>query len=176
MRNRSVDGFSMANSPKETIPASQAARASVAAGAPGPDGPTQTPSTTRRRPPPRGGGVADWPRGAVSHPSPPAAGPPRRPPVPTWPLATAAATRAAAHGPPPPAGGGRARGVAGADGSRATGAAPGLGPPLAREPSAFGRVMSGRAGVGGVYGLWSRARARATGTRYDADHVSDAAN
>jgi hypothetical protein len=36
--------------------------------------------------------------------------------------------------------------------------------------------MSGRAGVGGVYGLWSRARARASGARYEPDHVSDTAN
>ena len=47
---------------------------------------------------------------------------------------------------------------------------------VAREPAAFERVLAGRAGVGGVYGLWSRARARAAGARYDPDHVSDAAN
>ena len=47
---------------------------------------------------------------------------------------------------------------------------------VARDPVAFDRVMAGRAGVGGVYGLWSRARARAAGTRYEPDHVTDPAN
>jgi hypothetical protein len=46
---------------------------------------------------------------------------------------------------------------------------------LARDPSAFDTVLSGARGVGGVYGLWGRARAALSGRRYQADHISDSA-
>ena len=43
----------------------------------------------------------------------------------------------------------------------------------ARDPGRFLRVQAGRAGVGGVYGAWSRARAALTGARYSPDHEAD---
>ena len=40
----------------------------------------------------------------------------------------------------------------------------------ARDPAAFETLIGGRRGVGGVYGVWSRARAAAKGRSYDPDH------
>ncbi|WP_308914762.1 lysophospholipid acyltransferase family protein [Jannaschia sp. LMIT008] len=44
---------------------------------------------------------------------------------------------------------------------------------MGRDPIAFDRLAVGRRGTGGVYGLWSRARAIASGRRYDGDHLQD---
>ena len=44
---------------------------------------------------------------------------------------------------------------------------------LARDASRFEDVMRGRQGQGGIYGAWQRARALATGRRYDPSHLSD---
>lgn len=41
-----------------------------------------------------------------------------------------------------------------------------------RDPSAFQNLLAGRAGVGGIYGLWQRARALAHGERHRPDHVA----
>ncbi len=43
----------------------------------------------------------------------------------------------------------------------------------ARDPAAFERLQAGRAGVGGVYGAFGRARAALVGRRYAAEHVED---
>ena len=43
----------------------------------------------------------------------------------------------------------------------------------AREPAAFERLQAGRAGVGGVYDVWGRARAALSGRRYASEHVED---
>ena len=45
---------------------------------------------------------------------------------------------------------------------------------IARDPAAFRRLSRGRAGVGGVYGLWKRAGAALMGKAYVADHAADA--
>ena len=42
-----------------------------------------------------------------------------------------------------------------------------------RDPARFGTVFGGARGVGGVYGLWSRARAAVKGRNYDPDHVAE---
>jgi len=39
-----------------------------------------------------------------------------------------------------------------------------------RDPSAFETLLAGRTGVGGVYDLWRRLRARITGETFDAGH------
>lgn len=44
---------------------------------------------------------------------------------------------------------------------------------LARDPAAFELLLGGRAGVGGVWGGWSRLRAAARGERYLLDHMAD---
>ncbi|CUH40459.1 hypothetical protein JSE7799_03191 [Jannaschia seosinensis] len=44
---------------------------------------------------------------------------------------------------------------------------------IARDPAAFYRVIGGRSGVGGIYGMWSRGRAWIGGHRYQSDHLSD---
>lgn len=44
---------------------------------------------------------------------------------------------------------------------------------VARDASAFDPLLSGRAGVGGVYGLWQRARSLARGERHRPDHLPD---
>jgi 1-acyl-sn-glycerol-3-phosphate acyltransferase len=41
---------------------------------------------------------------------------------------------------------------------------------IARDPAAFEVVVAGRAGVGGVYDLWRRARAAIGGLRFRAEH------
>lgn len=43
----------------------------------------------------------------------------------------------------------------------------------ARDAEAFEPLLSGRAGVGGVYGLWQRARAAARGERHRPDHLAE---
>ena len=43
-----------------------------------------------------------------------------------------------------------------------------------RDAVRFDTILDGRRGVGGVYALWSRARAGAKGRRYDPDHLPDA--
>ncbi|SFP49152.1 lysophospholipid acyltransferase family protein [Tranquillimonas alkanivorans] len=43
----------------------------------------------------------------------------------------------------------------------------------ARDASAFDRLIAGRAGVGGVYGGWSRLRAALRGERYAPDHMAE---
>ena len=42
-----------------------------------------------------------------------------------------------------------------------------------RDPARFQTVLGGARGVGGVYGLWSRARAAAKGRDYQPDHVAE---
>lgn len=44
----------------------------------------------------------------------------------------------------------------------------------ARDPAPFRVLLGGRAGVGGVYDLWRRARAAARGERFRAEHMPDA--
>lgn len=44
---------------------------------------------------------------------------------------------------------------------------------MRREPAAFEDVARGRQGVGGVYGLWSRLRAKAAGRAYVAEHMAE---
>ena len=39
-----------------------------------------------------------------------------------------------------------------------------------RNPAAFRRLFGGTAGVGGIYDVWRRGRAWATGRRFDAQH------
>ncbi|MGE0226318.1 MAG: lysophospholipid acyltransferase family protein [Acetobacteraceae bacterium] len=41
---------------------------------------------------------------------------------------------------------------------------------MTRDPALFEPILSGRAGVGGVYDLWRRARAFAAGQRFDPSH------
>jgi 1-acyl-sn-glycerol-3-phosphate acyltransferase len=43
----------------------------------------------------------------------------------------------------------------------------------ARDPEGFTPVLAGRAGVGGVWGGWSRLRALARGERHAPDHMAD---
>jgi 1-acyl-sn-glycerol-3-phosphate acyltransferase len=43
----------------------------------------------------------------------------------------------------------------------------------ARDPGAFDNLIAGRAGVGGVYGAWQRARALARGERHRPDHIAE---
>jgi 1-acyl-sn-glycerol-3-phosphate acyltransferase len=43
---------------------------------------------------------------------------------------------------------------------------------MARDPAAFASLIDGTRGVGGIYGLWSRARARMRGERYVPDHAA----
>jgi 1-acyl-sn-glycerol-3-phosphate acyltransferase len=43
----------------------------------------------------------------------------------------------------------------------------------ARDPAAFTNVLSGRSGVGGVYGAWQRVRALARGERHHPDHLAE---
>lgn len=43
----------------------------------------------------------------------------------------------------------------------------------ARDPSAFESLLSGRAGMGGVYGAWQRFRSLARGERYVPDHLPE---
>ena len=42
-----------------------------------------------------------------------------------------------------------------------------------RDPARFDTVLGGARGVGGVYGLWSRARATAKGRTYQPDHMAE---
>ncbi|PZX17052.1 1-acyl-sn-glycerol-3-phosphate acyltransferase [Palleronia aestuarii] len=42
-----------------------------------------------------------------------------------------------------------------------------------RSPAEFERILSGTAGVGGVYGVWGRLKAAATGRRYVAEHMEE---
>ena len=44
---------------------------------------------------------------------------------------------------------------------------------VARDPARFGTVLGGVRGVGGIYGLWSRARAAVKGSPYDPDHMAE---
>ncbi len=44
---------------------------------------------------------------------------------------------------------------------------------LARDPAAFETVLGGRAGVGGVYAGWTRARSLLSGRAYEPDHMPD---
>jgi 1-acyl-sn-glycerol-3-phosphate acyltransferase len=44
-----------------------------------------------------------------------------------------------------------------------------------RDPAAFETLIGGGRGVGGIYGAWTRAKAMATGRRYDPDHLPDSA-
>jgi 1-acyl-sn-glycerol-3-phosphate acyltransferase len=41
---------------------------------------------------------------------------------------------------------------------------------MARDPGLFSNLLDGRAGVGGVYDVWRRAKAWATGRRFDPSH------
>ncbi|MFO0805222.1 MAG: lysophospholipid acyltransferase family protein [Gemmataceae bacterium] len=41
-----------------------------------------------------------------------------------------------------------------------------------RDPAKFDTILSGRCGVGGVYDLWRRAKARVRGRRFDVSHES----
>lgn len=41
-----------------------------------------------------------------------------------------------------------------------------------RDPGKFDTILSGRCGVGGVYDLWRRVKARARGRRFDVSHES----
>ena len=43
----------------------------------------------------------------------------------------------------------------------------------ARDPQAFTNLLAGRAGVGGVYGLWQRAKSLARGERHRPDHIAE---
>jgi 1-acyl-sn-glycerol-3-phosphate acyltransferase len=43
----------------------------------------------------------------------------------------------------------------------------------AREASAFTNLLAGRSGVGGVYGLWQRAKSLARGERHRPDHIAE---
>ncbi|MBP1804903.1 lysophospholipid acyltransferase family protein [Rubellimicrobium aerolatum] len=43
----------------------------------------------------------------------------------------------------------------------------------ARDPGAFGNVLAGKAGVGGIYGAWQRLRALARGERHVPDHMAE---
>jgi hypothetical protein len=43
----------------------------------------------------------------------------------------------------------------------------------AREPAAFTNLLAGRAGVGGVYGAWERAKELARGRRHRPDHLAE---
>ena len=43
----------------------------------------------------------------------------------------------------------------------------------ARDPSAFEHVLTGKAGVGGVYGTWQRLKALAKGERHVPDHMAE---
>jgi 1-acyl-sn-glycerol-3-phosphate acyltransferase len=43
----------------------------------------------------------------------------------------------------------------------------------ARDPSAFDSLLGGRAGVGGIYGAWQRAKALARGERHRPDHIAE---
>ena len=43
----------------------------------------------------------------------------------------------------------------------------------ARDPAAFDNLLAGRAGVGGVYGLWQRAKAAVRGERHRPDHIAE---
>ena len=45
---------------------------------------------------------------------------------------------------------------------------------VARDPSPFRDLLRGRAGVGGVYDLWRRARALASGERFSPEHAAAA--
>lgn len=44
---------------------------------------------------------------------------------------------------------------------------------MARDASAFDNLLAGRAGVGGVYGLWQRGKALARGEPYRPDHMAE---
>jgi 1-acyl-sn-glycerol-3-phosphate acyltransferase len=44
---------------------------------------------------------------------------------------------------------------------------------MRRDPAAFERLVDGTAGVGGLYGGWSRLRATAKGRRYSAEHMEE---
>lgn len=44
---------------------------------------------------------------------------------------------------------------------------------MARDVTAFDHVLSGRAGVGGVYGLWQRSKALIRGEPYRPDHMAE---
>lgn len=43
----------------------------------------------------------------------------------------------------------------------------------ARDPGTFENLLAGKAGVGGVYGLWQRAKAMARGERHQPDHMAE---
>ena len=43
----------------------------------------------------------------------------------------------------------------------------------ARDPDAFERLVGGTAGVGGIYGHWSKLKARLGGEAFQADHLAD---
>ncbi len=43
----------------------------------------------------------------------------------------------------------------------------------ARDPAAFDNLLAGRAGVGGIYGLWQRAKALARGEKHHPDHIAE---
>ena len=45
----------------------------------------------------------------------------------------------------------------------------------ARDPAAFETLIGGGRGVGGIYGLWARAKAMAAGRRHDPDHLPERA-
>ena len=45
---------------------------------------------------------------------------------------------------------------------------------IARDPAAFDVLLGGRAGVGGIYGGWSRLKAALGGRRYTPEHLPDA--
>jgi 1-acyl-sn-glycerol-3-phosphate acyltransferase len=44
---------------------------------------------------------------------------------------------------------------------------------MSRDPSRFVTLQEGRAGVGGIYDLWRRAKAMAAGRRFDPAHMRD---
>ncbi len=44
----------------------------------------------------------------------------------------------------------------------------------ARDPAAFEVILEGRVGIGGIYGSWSRLRARLSGHGYRPEHLPDA--
>jgi hypothetical protein len=43
---------------------------------------------------------------------------------------------------------------------------------IARNPEAFTELLGGRSGIGGIYDLWRRTRAKAAGDNFEADHGS----
>jgi hypothetical protein len=45
----------------------------------------------------------------------------------------------------------------------------------ARDPAAFELLIGGGRGVGGIYGMWQRARALARGRRFEPDHMPNRA-